>query len=350
MPKKYVKLTKAMVKKRAPAKKRVAAKRRAPAKRSVAGRQMSVIQGRAGQVTYSAASHYHKRNHQSALIKDLSAPSMFSGSNGASFNVVAGTQNSVSFANIGVAQLSALLQFAATSSVGTSLNTRGAARSVILGATNEYLLNNSTETSATVDIYDITLKRDLQTQWEAIINGQSYISAANPESYWDNGLLIQQTVTTPPAIALKDVLNTVPTDSRLFNNYFKITKKTKVNLCPGGTHKHVVKIATNRLIDQLMPNVNMSGTLGFSTYTMFVVSGQPVYVTEGSGAGIVTTSPLTLNVVYSYKVKYAIAVDQTYTSSVASTLANPTAANCNFVSNLNGTLTNGVAGAPVPLP
>ena len=256
--------------------------RRRPAVRKSAGFS-KVIQGRAGQVTFSSASHYQKRNHQSALIKDLSAPSMFSGSNGATFNCLAGTQSSVSFANIGVAQMSALLQFAATSSVGTSLQTRGAARSVILGATNEYLVCNSTETSATVDIYDITLKRDLQTQWEALVNGQTYVSAANPESYWDNGLLIQQTQITPPAIAFKDILNTVPTDSQLFNNYFKITKKSKINLCPGATHKHLVKIATNRLVDQLLPNVNMSGTLGFTTYTMFVVSGQPVYVTEGVG-------------------------------------------------------------------
>ena len=327
------------------------APKRMPRKVAAPRTLSTVITARAGQMTHSDARHIHKRNHQSALIKDISAPSMLSQSYGFNQLSSAGIQTSVSTANIGTGTLTSILANVALATTGSTTVARGGSRAVILGAVNEYLIANAVETSTTVDIYDIVLKRDLPAAWTATIGGVSYTAnTPNPETYWRKGLNIQQNVgDAGPTVGpqLNDMLSVVPTDSRLFNNYFKIVKKTRVQMCAGATHKHKVNISTNRMIDQLYVNTQMAGSLGFSTYTMFVAVGTPVWDTIVEG-GEVTTSPVSLNVVATQRVRWAYVADQTYQSSVATTLDQPISSGLSFVSSLNGTLTTGVNGAPQP--
>lgn len=331
------------------AKKRVVSKRRPVVRR--APRRVGVpktIQGRSGQVTFSSALHKHRASAAIRGHKMLTPDSIYSFSNGFTQNNLSGSQtywNGTHMSQNTLRTIMTLIQNQQFPGL-TGVNPFGPVRGVIRGCVEEYLINNATTQSIEMDLYDLVLKRDLMSSFSFNANGQSYSVSPTPDDYINVGLLAQQGATqgSPPVPLPFYNLSSVPTDSQLFNQFFKITKKTRVFMAPGACHKHTVNIKTNKLIDEYLTPTQYQGLKGVTTYLLAVTRGMPVW--DGQDGGVTsTTSSCALQVVRSQRIKYSYIADTSYTSLFGSTLTQIPSANQQFVSPLNGTVVN-VEGVP----
>jgi len=336
-------------KKKAPAKAKAYRKRRAPAKRRVARvpRMPTTIQGRSGQVTCSSALHTHRASAMIRGHKMLTPDSIYSFSSGFTQNNLSGSQTYWDQTHMSQATLRSIMTLIQNQQyVPAGVLPFGPVRGVIRGATEEYLLNNATTQSIEIDLYDIALKRDITASFNFVANGLSYTVSPFPSDYVNIGLLAQQggSQASPPSPLPFYNLSSLPTDSRLFADYFKIVKKTRVFMSPGACHKHVVNIKTNKLLDEYLVPSTLAGVKGATTFLMAVMRGMPVW--DGEDAGVkATTASCAIQVVRSQRIKYSYIADTSYTSLFGSSLSQIPSASQGFVSPLNGTVTN-VEGVP----
>ena len=228
----------------------------------------------------------------------------------------AGTQSAKSFAQFDTMQLRQVL-----AQVGPVTPYR----MVVEGLTMEFTMTNFTNTPVEIDIYDIACLRDAYQNFGFINNGTSYTPQPIPEQYWSAGLDAQRQLTWPSTSY--NVVGCSPTDSQLFKDWFRITKRVTVLLPIAGAHRHVVTVKTNRLIDTLLAG-NTAGTTnlaGYTNYTMIVQKGLPVYnATEG--AFNCTTSSNEVGIVAVQRIKYTYVQDISFTSVLNASLPLPAAA------------------------
>lgn len=324
---------------KAPAKRRaVAPRRRAVASNAI----VSTIQGRAGQVSFTKSSHKHYASADVKLAKQIGAPSLISKSLYTSLGVLSGSQNAVSFANFSYQDAQQLLD---SVTAGTFVAGQGPQRAVVKGCVEEYIMTNATNASCEVDIYDIVCKRDIPNPTISF-NCNSYIYGASPfpEFYWATGMNAQQNIDPTPGGLPNpqpfQMLTVKPTDSHLFNDYFRITKKCRVMLPAGGSHKHNLTIGINKYLDQFMSVSQISGLKGFTTYTMFVVAGFPVQAVTDPSV-LITSSSVNVNFVRSQRVKYVWVADTSFTSKCSTTLPYSIApTNQLLINPVNGTADN----------
>lgn len=301
----------------------------------------TLIQGRAGQVSFTKSSHKHYASADVKQAKQIGAPSLISRSTYNSMAVKSGTQNTLVSQNFTYQDMSELLNTVIT---GAFVAGQGPARAVVKGLVEEYILTNATNAGVEVDIYDIVCKRDIP--FNLTFNANSYIYGAvpSPDAYWATGLNAQQNL-NPGTGMLPDpqpfqMLTTKPTDSHLFNDYFRITKKCRVMMAAGASHKHLLNISVNKYIDQYLTNAQTAGLKGYSTYTMFVVAGMPLQVVGGDSTYI-STSSVAINMVRSQRIKYVWVADSNYTSLCATNLPfNVAPTNQLLINPVNGTADN----------
>lgn len=132
-------------------------------------------------------------------------------------------------------------------------------------------LQNSNSFQVIVDIYDVCAKHDIVANPE----GTSVYGIDTPVEAWTNGMLCQN-VTADAAPAAYN-LGALPTDSQLFNDFYRIKSKKSVIMAPNGTHKHKVNVSMNLTYDTNMINSQFSylrGFKGVTHYTFVVVRGQ----------------------------------------------------------------------------
>lgn len=320
--------------KKAAPRRKAAPKRRAPA-RKAPSTGPSLVLGRAGQVSYTHSRHTHRASPQVRAMKLVAAPSLYSDSYGIRSPGVSGQQTSTSIANLNRNVLLAVQQRASTAAgngSGTTVNA-GLSRSVILGVVEEYLFTNSTNAPVELDLYDIVLKRDLPVNNIISTANYGYSVTAAPENYWDIGLLIQggldPSTVLPPRPA--SMLSSVPTDSQLFNQFFTITRKHRVMLSAGASHKHQVDTSTKRIVDDALLGTP-AGVKGFTTYTMWCTRGMPVVMEE---TGLITSSSFNINVIRSLRIRYSWVNDVSYSSYFTTSLQTAVAGE-NFMSQILG--------------
>jgi len=182
MPKKMVKSKKVHKAKAHP-------KRRAPVKR-VARTRLGVVQGRAGQVSFTSSAHRHIASKEVKMAKAVSAVNIISQSAGHNLEIQSGTQNQIAFPQCSSALMADVLNKVESSSVQD-----GVCRAVITGVKLEYILTNSTNMPVEMDVYDIAVKRDLVTPNLSFFNqatGFTYTAVNSPDAYWQTGLNAQQ--------------------------------------------------------------------------------------------------------------------------------------------------------------
>lgn len=174
--------------------------------------------------------------------------------------------------------------------------------------TGEYLITNSTNATVYVDIYDIIRKRDTG---KPDAQSPGYNPTSNPQNAWGQGVLDENGGGNVDA--WKNI-NSIPTDSRLFKDYFAVKKRSHIALQVGATHRHMVRLTPNRLIDTAVLD-NVTGDMaGLAVYTMIAFYGQPVSsVDKESGASATTTAHCALDIVYAGRYKYTWVADQTNT-------------------------------------
>jgi len=252
------------------------------------------------------------------MAKAVSPVNIISGSAGLTLEVQSGTQNTLAYAQLDVAGLRTILNQVNTQSApGLGLQ-----RAVIKGVVTEFIVTNSTNMPIELDIYSIVCKRDLVQPTLSFVEaatGYTYTAVNSPDAYWATGLNAQQGFdpASLPQPQPFQMLTSKPTDSHLFNDFFKITKTSRVMLAAASSHKHIVNISVNKYIDECLANNQIGALKGFTTFTMFCGAGFPLALAE---TGAVTTNAAAVNVVRSTRVKYNWVSDTSYTSTFSTTL------------------------------
>lgn len=199
-------------------------------------------------------------------------------------------------------------------------------RVVLESAMSVLNLANTSGTPVNVELYDIVSKRD-SAQLPLDISGNLAIGGGkfgqntlilDPAVAWYYGMLNQTASNTgfqnDGAVYEKNDptnLGATPYQSKLFKDYFKVTRKTNVSLPIGGQHKHCVDLKPNVLFDNdMLAQSNVFK--GVTYFTLVVVSGIPVVKCPDTiltdplrnANGDSTTSAVSVSVIQQVKYKY----------------------------------------------
>lgn len=166
-----------------------------------------------------------------------------------------------------------------------------------------------------IDIYEVVARRDLAIYGgitnTSIVHELNDRQVYSPANFWIYGLTNTQAGAVDPKLSAYNI-GSKPTDSDLFNLYWKIQQKFTVNLGAGDVHQHISDYSMNRILDgQQLAYSNI--LQGVTRNIMIVVKGS---VSDDAGAGTgVTIGPARINV--DHRVTYYAAGlpnTQTYTA------------------------------------
>lgn len=243
--------------------------------------------------TYSMFKLFRRPSPRVRAMKRVGQPNIDIWNLGEQLQVLEGFQASTAFNYLNALTVTRLFSHLPVGAPSTH-----ARKLVVQTVTGEYILTNSSLATAYVDIYDIVRRHDANP---------ANPGSQNPTTAWRQGV---QTEAGSSALPYDQDINSLPTDSSLFNDYFRVIKRTHVPLAQGATHKHSIKYAPNMLVDEQM-YVNNLGVpaaveiAGTTIWTMIVVHGQPASIPpEGGGMATVTTAAVNIDLVYAQRIKY----------------------------------------------
>jgi len=172
-----------------------------------------------------------------------------------------------------------------------------------------------------LDIYDIVLKRDLPLalQWKQNNNTWT-IPQCYPDSMWAEGSYQNNNTINTGGSAQSANIAASPFDVTVFNEFFKVKRKTRVLLTQGGVHRHSIVSNVNKIIDSVMfnqvsnasmttPTSGFLGWKGVTTFVMVVQKGLPI--SDATNAANVTTSETHIDVVQDFRIKWNWVSDNT---------------------------------------
>lgn len=263
-----------------------------------------------GVATNSRFALARRPNRQVQTMKRIGAPSYYN-TNGAN-QIVAqeGFQEASVVAWQGFEDLSYMLNLVPIQG-GSTVGFQAPKRYILEETVGELMFTNSSLATCFLEIFDVVRKRD-NFRADNIQNQ----ATANPLLSWRQGIQDNQVTGTNDYHDLK----TSPTDSRIFRDWFKIVRKTRVELRQGALHRHSVLLKPNRVVDSEMINYVGGDAAGFSTYTLFRVYGQPASVINPEGPSIVTTAQIALDYVSSVKYKFSWVSDTTQNQYIVDNL------------------------------
>ena len=312
--------------------------RRKPIARSNGSGRVALGPGGAGALSASFVTHIQPpdalaRGHKKLGAMNNYVAQVFNGP----LLATTGKQNQASYAHFSCAGLRQLIN---------QLGAQRPNRILVDSLQEEYTMTNFTNVPIEVDIYDLVCKRDMYlNQGFTANNATDYVSQAYPEQYWDSGLNAQASVSNTSL--LSRIPGTSPTDSQLFNLYFRIKKRTTLLMPIGGSHRHLVNIKCNRVVDKFLMGTLEAPTLinlaNVTSFVMFNIKGLPCYGNPVVPGPAVTTSIAELGIVGVQRAKWTYIVDNTYASNVTATL--PTTATADtFAVNAGSGAQNVVSG------
>jgi len=250
-----------------------------------------------GQATFSQWKAYNRPSPRISVMKKAGASNVYVTNEAAQLVCLEGFQEVGAWTFQGTADLKAIV---------TNVPGNGSAvpRQYVLESTKaEYMITNSTLATMYVDIYDVVRKRDADTS-------EFNNATQNPSESWKQGVYDQTGLVN--ATAYRNI-NSLPTDSRLLKDYFKIVQRSHIGLAQGATHKHHVILGSNKLIDTALLNQKdeQEDLAGLAVYTMICVYGQPASVVPESGPTLVTTATGAIDIVKCVRYKYTWVSDTT---------------------------------------
>ena len=223
-----------------------------------------------------APCHYVVNSHGSR-IPDASTPS------GRQDCVLLGQWNSVQ----DVFNASLLVPTSAVASATGKTPTRFHMKSIQA----EQTLQNPTSVTMIYDLYDVVARKDIPNSNST---GPAQGTAVyDPISAWVSGMYNQNNTAIMPGFPDPiNILGAKPTDSQLFNDYYRVVKKTSLVLQQNSTHVHKVNLTMDKNFDlnEIITQVAyLNGIANFTFYTFAVMRGLPV-VTPGSESNLGTTT------------------------------------------------------------
>jgi len=168
-----------------------------------------------------------------------------------------------------------------------------------------YTFTNRSSAPVSLKIYVLTSKRD---SWSGTPPDQMTYNSPNGQSFrWDGGPVtaFQQGIyageggTGTNEWLLPGV---VPTQSDIFNQYFKIEREVEIEMAQGGTHRMEINKHFDKVCDaSVYGNTPLVGIKGLTHFLMFLATGVPVFDTVSAS---MTTAPVEIGVIETNAYRY----------------------------------------------
>lgn len=161
---------------------------------------------------------------------------------------------------------------------------------------------NSSGCSAIVDIYDVVAKKDIPNR--SASGGVDTRDVQSPTAAWQSGMQ-NQDISANSGIFPTFQVGSLPNDSQLFNDYYKIVSKKTVLMAQNGQHCHKVSMAPNLTMNQNLIDTQsqyLQNLRGIGGWTFVVARGQVINDNEYS---VSTTAPITLRFVSTERYIYS---------------------------------------------
>lgn len=167
----------------------------------------------------------------------------------------------------------------------------------------ELMLTNSTNVGCVMDIYDIAVKQDAP---QSSATGPTE-NVSTPVNAWLQGETKQLTSAIPGGYTSGVyVPGSLPKDSQIFKDYYKIVSKKSIAFGAGASHQHIVNLRIPRQFDQNETTTQvtyLNALRGFSMFTMVVVRGQ-VQSAAGPGGADSQNSTVLIRAVATERYEY----------------------------------------------
>jgi len=179
----------------------------------------------------------------------------------------------------------------------------------------ETIFANASVYTTSCTIYDVIARRDLPSA-----------NSGDPLQAWAVGINDESAIGAAFAI-----VGAEPFQSELFNQYYKVCGKTKIDLPSGGTHRHVITWRPNKILhNEVFANSCYSGGTAkyggnndITVFSLVVFHGQPAH--DSTTTTAVTLSPASLDCVHKTSMRYRYlqedASDWTRSNNLATTFA-----------------------------
>lgn len=321
----------AYAKKRANKRKAVP-KRSAPKRKTVSDKRSAVVKPTrvAARVGYMSQSRWLSTIKSPSIVKTmakLGAPNVYTTNGVRIQNGMGGCYSIGSIVHQPASTLGAV--FAQDQSAPSNLGPRRLLLESYIGTLN---YTNGTNAPCEMELYDLVLKKDLP--YTHTVQGGVPPNAITTTLYDDPVAYILRGIQTGAGSAGGGFNPTFPTapsmmygssvyDSQYFKDYFKVVKRTIVELTGGSTHTHTVSLKSNRLLKQEETNSSViSGIRGVTCFTLALVRtfGSITQLTADPLTDIETTAASRISCHFVSRYKYTYVADNASSVGYLNTL------------------------------
>ena len=166
---------------------------------------------------------------------------------------------------------------------------------------------NSSLAQAECDIYEFVASRDVDASVAYTLPSGLLSAKSTPSDLWQKGAILQNNNPSTTTISPATFVGANPKDASWIKQYFKMKKCVRVQLAPGATHRHEVKVRFNKLIDGALVNQSAVGYTGvprnwrgLTRYYMVVHRGFPVSGSTGDETAVFTTADTHIDFVWDW--------------------------------------------------
>lgn len=297
----------------------------APSRRPAPKRRSGAMVSTGLGITDSKSSASLKGDKLAKGLRKVGTPIVFSSCFGvrsdadAGFQGIFGGETSLSYPNNGfaLAQNDAL-QFIYTNYVVPNvqnLTPNVPGKYVLESALAHLTFTNSSLAQAECDIYEFVANRDVDARVAYTIPSGLIDAASVPGDLWKKGATLQNNNSASALISPATFVGANPMDASWIRQYFKMKKCVRVQLAPGATHRHEIKVRFNKLIDGALVNQSAVGYTGvprnwrgLTRYYMVVHRGFPVSGSADENA-VVTTADTHIDFVWDCRYTFTYVIN-----------------------------------------
>lgn len=183
----------------------------------------------------------------------------------------------------------------------------------------EIAFTNASSSNSTIIIYDIISRSDCS------VAGKN----SSPGAAWSYGVDSEGGSSTD-----YKVIGSLPSDSVMFNKFYKISNMTRINMAPGQLHRHEVTYTPNRKVQGFWPDAAPYCLGGLTCWTLIVHYGQPAH--DSTTTTSVTVDVSSLDVVRKTNWNYKFLENSTINWQKSNTLGTTFAVGEQFVNEAVG--------------
>lgn len=255
-------------------------------------------------------------------IERVGAPNIFSSNSVSMTNVLNGYYGCTAISHLANDELTAsVFQPMPVSGV------KGPRQAVLESYHSEISFTNNSTAGAECEVYDVVVRKPLPRTNQINVTTSTgmvtYTCSPNVPSYIVQGLAAGTGITPAPASNSLQI-GVSPFDSSFFNDYFKVVKRSIVQLTPGASHRHTVSLAPNKLlVEDLVASIDLIGQPGLNVHTLMFYRPYPTLLAGGVALQAPTSettgsSELTINAITTKRFKYTYVQDSSRTVTYAS--------------------------------